>query len=84
VTDGMKKKFIFKKRILLFLLIILVIGLVVAQLTEDNLIKETDKYKITKVTLDNKEALRFELKKEISASELIEETIKIQEKENEK
>lgn len=66
------------KKIIIILMVLLIIGLVTAQLIDDNLIKETSKYKVTKTTLDKKEALHFELKKQVSAVELIEEAIEIQ------
>ena len=78
--DGTMKKFIIKKTslILLFLMVLLIIGLATAQLLEDNVLKETSKYKVREVTLDNKEALQFELKQKVSAKEIIEEAISIQ------
>ena len=75
----MKKKFIFKtKSLIIFILILLIIGIAVAELTDTTLIKETSKYKVTRTELDNKEALTFELK-EIMGMEIIEEFIELKE-----
>ncbi len=72
------------KKLAIIIIALILIGSAIAFTVSDNPIKETSKYKVYDATLEEKEALHFEVKNKVSAKEIIVETIRIQEEKNEK
>ena len=65
------------KKIIIFLIVMVILVSFAVSMTE--LISENPKFNVHKVTEDNQEVLKFEVKQEIAAHELIKEAVKIQE-----